>query len=96
MDVIDGDWIKARLTGRRGEQSRLAEYIGITKDQMTKTLSGTRRVQPHEIPKVIAFFAPATTTEEPTLEDLLQALPDEKKAEAREFLLFLLSRSKTP
>jgi phage repressor protein C with HTH and peptisase S24 domain len=56
MDHVDADWIKARLTGRHGEQAELAEVIGITPDKLTKILSGTRRVQASEVPRVIAFF----------------------------------------
>lgn len=56
MDVIDGDWIKARLKNVRGEQSRLARRMGVDPDVVTKILKGHRRVQPHEMPAVVAFF----------------------------------------
>lgn len=56
MDVIDGEWIKARMTGDRGEQARLAAAMGIDNDKISKVLKGLRRVQPNEIPLVLAFF----------------------------------------
>lgn len=56
MDVIDAKWIRERLLGTRGEQSRLAEAMGIDNDKMSKVLKGKRRVQPEEIPKVLEFF----------------------------------------
>ncbi|MBM2293809.1 helix-turn-helix transcriptional regulator [Sulfitobacter pseudonitzschiae] len=56
MDVINATWIKARLTGERGEQARLAEAMGIDNDKMSRILKGKRRVQPEEIPKVLKYF----------------------------------------
>jgi|TARA_R100000049_G_C1909646_1_gene57317 DNA-binding phage protein len=56
MDEIDGAWIKRHLTGARGEQARLAEHLGITTDKLSKTLSGSRNVQPEEIPLLLDFF----------------------------------------
>lgn len=56
MDVVDGKWIKARLTGVRGEQVRLAECMGINPDKLSKVLSGARQVQPQELPGVYAYF----------------------------------------
>lgn len=56
MEVIDGNWIKERLKGERGEQARLAAAMGIDNDKMSKTLKGLRRVQPDEIPAVLRFF----------------------------------------
>lgn len=56
MDVIDAKWIRDRLSGRRGEQAKLAAALGINGDKMSKTLRGERRVQPEEIPKVLEFF----------------------------------------
>lgn len=56
MDVIDADWIKSKLSGRHGEQARLAEHMGIDQDKLSKILKGVRRVQSAEVPKVISFF----------------------------------------
>jgi len=58
MDVIDGEWIRKRLEATRGQQARLAEAMGIDNDKMSKVLAGKRRVQPEEIPAVLAFFGP--------------------------------------
>lgn len=56
MDVIDGDWIRARLSGRHGEKADLARFMGVKQDIVAKILAGNRRVQPHEAPKVVEFF----------------------------------------
>lgn len=56
MDIIDANWIKSRLSGRHGEQAQLARAMGIDNDKLSKTLRGLRRVQPEEIPAVLAFF----------------------------------------
>ncbi len=55
MEVIDRHWIKAHL-GARGDQKRLADAIGITPDQVTKILNGTRKVQADEIPAILRYF----------------------------------------
>ena len=57
MDVIDGKWIKAHLTGRHGEQAELAAHVRISQDKLAKILSGQRRVQATEIPLILSFFA---------------------------------------
>ncbi|MFN4201861.1 MAG: helix-turn-helix transcriptional regulator [Tabrizicola sp.] len=56
MEDVNAEWIKARLTGRRGEQAELADFVGITPDKLTKILAGARRVQASEVPRVVAFF----------------------------------------
>lgn len=56
MDVITGEWIKNRLSGQRGEKSRLAAAMRISSDKFSKVLNGTREVQPHEVPLVLSFF----------------------------------------
>lgn len=56
MDVIDGKWIAKRLTGRRGEKAELARHMGVGPDVITKILSGDRKVQPEETPRVWSFF----------------------------------------
>lgn len=56
MEVIDGKWIKSRLSGKRGEQTRLAKYLNISTDKLTKTLAGNRNVQPSEVPLLLEFF----------------------------------------
>jgi transcriptional regulator with XRE-family HTH domain len=56
MDIIDGEWIRARMTGKRGEQARLAEHLGISTDKLSKTMRGQRDVQPEEIPGLLSFF----------------------------------------
>lgn len=56
MDMIDADWINARLTGRHGEKTRLAVALRISKDKVTKILKGTRDVQLEEVPRLLEFF----------------------------------------
>lgn len=56
MDVVDSDWIKERLTGQRGQLTRLADAIGISRQKMTKIMTGERRVQASEIPAIVSFF----------------------------------------
>jgi hypothetical protein len=78
MDVIDGKWIAARLTGRRGEKADLARHIGVGPDIVAKILSGDRKVQPAEAPRVVSFFGDERPTlsgeadaESPTTTDMI-------------------------
>jgi transcriptional regulator with XRE-family HTH domain len=56
METVDTKWLISRMSGKRGEKARLAEALGIGPDQVAKILNGVRRVQPDEIPKLLAFF----------------------------------------
>lgn len=56
MDKIDRAWISARLTGRHGEKRDIAEAMGIRLDQLSKVLSGDRKVQANEIPGLLGYF----------------------------------------
>ncbi|WP_172332717.1 hypothetical protein [Mangrovicoccus sp. HB161399] len=56
MERIDGQWIKERLTGKRGEQAQLARHLGISNDKLSKTLRGERRVQESELPLLLEWF----------------------------------------
>lgn len=56
MDMIDGKWIKARMSGKRGEQAELARALDITATQVSLMLKGKRQVQPQEVPKLLDFF----------------------------------------
>lgn len=56
MDAIDKDWIRARLTGRHGEQRDLAAAMQISADKLAKILSGTRRITAGEAARAFAFF----------------------------------------
>ena len=95
MDEINGSWISARLTGRRGEKSRLAEAMGIPLNNLSKILSGDRKVQAEEIPAILRFFS--ETTDHPisgneVLVGLYSALTDQRKQEALRYLEFLRSQ----
>ena len=57
MDVIDADWLRARLSDSpRGTRARLAEALGIPADQVSKIVSKDRRIQPDETGKIAKFF----------------------------------------
>lgn len=95
--MIDGKWIKARLTGRRGEITELANALGISSDKLAKSISGKRNVQPEEVPKLTAFFkdrAPRTRAEQ--LLEHFEGLPPEAQEQAIQFLEYLKARSKSP
>ena len=93
MDEINASWISARLTGKRGEKSRLAEAMGIPLNNLSKILSGDRKVQAEEIPAIVRFFSVAT---DQSLDDKLRetyaALPDRLKPEALRYMEFLKSQ----
>lgn len=57
--AIDGDWIAARLKERgkeHGDQERLADYLGINGDKVSKTIKGIRKVQVSEVIPLLIFF----------------------------------------
>ncbi|MEL7282133.1 MAG: helix-turn-helix transcriptional regulator [Pseudomonadota bacterium] len=87
MDVIDRQWLLARLTGRRGEQTELAQAMGIDTDKMSKVIAGKRRIQPEEIPRVMAFFGVIDDDVDPELAEVWRALQPSERA-------FLLSIAK--
>lgn len=65
--MIDGNWIRARLTGRRGEKKALADAMGLHHSMVSKILEGRRSVKSQEIPKVLAFFKVSETEAIPAL-----------------------------
>ncbi len=88
MDVIDASWIKSKLKGYHGEKAELAAFLGISRDKLYKTLAGGRRVQPEEIPKVLAFFENARGSVDlkeidPELYSLAAQLTPEERAVLR-------------
>ena len=91
MDVIDKDWIAARLTGRRGEVADLARAMGVSLDKASKTIKGERKVQASEIPGLLSFFgvdAPNDPSEDAVVSAVL-SLPDDLRAEALRYIEFL-------
>lgn len=56
MEMIDGKWLAARLSGEHGEKARLAAAMGISRDKLSKVLNGRREIQLAEIPRVLQFF----------------------------------------
>lgn len=89
MEIIDTKWLLARMSGKRGEKARLAEALGIGPDQVAKILTGVRRIQPDEIPRIMAFFHEdgfAVTSEERRMLQLYREAPEARR-EAAEVLL---------
>jgi len=56
MATIDHAWIKARLTGERGEKTALAVAAGLTPKQLSYILAGQRKVQQDEAARIADFF----------------------------------------
>lgn len=70
--MIDGEWIKARLTGQRGEKATLARTMGIRTDQLSRILSGERSVQPEELPRLLEYFGESIgPTDQPALVQII-------------------------
>lgn len=55
-EVVDRDWIRKRIGKRRGLQARLASYLGLEPDKMTKIMNGSRKIQGSEVLKIMQFF----------------------------------------
>ena len=93
-DVVDKDWIAARLTGRRGEVADLARAMGVSLDKASKTIKGERKVQASEIPSLLSFFgmnAPADPSEDAVVSAVL-GLPEHLRPEALQYIEFLKGR----
>ena len=56
MPKIDGNWIRDRLKGERGEVARLADALGMDKNKLAKVMSGTRALTADETVSVLTFF----------------------------------------
>ncbi|WP_072856208.1 S24 family peptidase [Loktanella atrilutea] len=56
MEKIDAEWIRARLLGYHGELGELADWVGISRQKMSKIMSGERRIQAAEVPDILSFF----------------------------------------
>lgn len=76
MEIIDAEWIRARLTGKRGELADLARAMGVKPDIVTKILKGERRVQPGEMLAVKAHLdGSAVPALDETTRRLLENIP---------------------
>ena len=64
MEIIDAKWVAKHLTGRRGELADLARALGVPLPAVSRIKSGERRVQPEEIPAILAFFKVSADTED--------------------------------
>ena len=56
MREITTDWLRERLSERRGLKAELARHLGLDPQKISKMASGERRVQAAELPKILAFF----------------------------------------
>lgn len=56
METIDGEWIKARLRGYRGEKAELAEAAHLKPKQVSEILAGQRGVRQDEAARIMRFF----------------------------------------
>lgn len=79
MEPITADWLRQRLGRDRGKKAMLAEALGLGSDKISKMLSGARKPQAEEIPKILAFFGESQAEVDPELlEAWQQLLPEER------------------
>ena len=87
METITPEWLRARLDGDRGKKAELAEALGIGADKVSKMISGARKPQAEEIPKILAFFGATSAKVDPELAEVWQQLEPSER-------LFLLNAAK--
>ncbi len=87
METITPEWLRARLDGDRGKKAELAEALGIGADKVSKMISGARKPQAEEIPKILAFFGVTTAQVDPELAEVWRKLEPAER-------LFLLNAAK--
>lgn len=56
MQIVNADWIKARLTGRHGEKADIARAAGLSSKQLSYILGGDRKVSQKEATALLAYF----------------------------------------
>lgn len=61
MRQLDRDWLREKLSEKRGLRAELARHLGIENDKVSKILAGTRQVQASELPKILSFFGEQLT-----------------------------------
>lgn len=83
METIDADWIKQRLSGARGEKTRLAEAMGVDTHVVSKIINGTRQVHITEAPKIVRFFEDQAPQPATAKQRLSQAISEVSEQEAR-------------
>lgn len=83
--TINRDWILARLTGRHGEKTKLADAMGIKTDMLSKILSGVRQLSPYEADMARRFFGEdqTLTPEEEDMLALFRMIPKGKRSAAK-------------
>lgn len=56
MEEINAEWIRERLARKGCTQVEFGNAVGLSKQKVTKIMSGERRVQAREIPAILEFF----------------------------------------
>jgi hypothetical protein len=56
MENVDGNWLRARLTGQHGELRQIAAAVGLEPDKITKILKGQRQIKGTEVPRFLHYF----------------------------------------
>jgi len=87
METITPEWLRTRLDGDRGKKAELAVALGLGADKISKMISGMRKPQAEEIPKILAFFGETTATVDPELAEVWRQLEPSER-------LFLLNAAK--
>lgn len=87
METITPEWLRIRLDGDRGKKAELADALGLGADKISKMISGTRKPQAEEIPKILAFFGETAATVDPELAEVWRQLEPSER-------LFLLNAAK--
>ena len=86
MEEITAEWLRARLGDDRGRKAEFSRVTGIAPDKVSKMLSGGRRVQSSEIPKILQFFGEsASGVQDPGLQEIVD-LWEQLTPEVRQFL----------
>lgn len=98
------DIIKARLEGHHGEITKAAEAIGISRDKLSKSLSGTRKFSADELLALLDYFdadddgapLPLSAHEQPTRPWRPDDLPEASRDAARAAVQFLCGNARAP
>ena len=88
MTMITPDWLREQLSAERGLQSRLAEYLGLSADKMSKTVKGERRIQAAEAVKIAEFFSVSDRSDLEALREAASGLSDDRLQQVLEFVQF--------
>ncbi|MEM7191299.1 MAG: S24 family peptidase [Pseudomonadota bacterium] len=62
VQAITKEWLREKVSQKRGLQAELARHLGIAPEKISKVLSGDRRLTAEELPRVLEFFGEDTYT----------------------------------